>query len=401
AEHVVGSDREQIWLQEQPYWFDVREFLRLTQPFAEPGQPQQPINETDILRLTEGIRLYHGDFLANFKQPPSHTFAAWLEQEQRYWHQRAVYGLMVLINHATRHSQLAKATAYVRRLLEIDPYHEEAHGWLMSLLAHQQQRTEAVEHYHRYAQLIQREPGGKVEPELSKLYQEIRNGGLPQLLVGEQHELAGVARVAPHWQTVPTPLTPLIGRAQLLAQLTHYLHTPSIRLLTLTGMGGVGKSRVALAVALAESTKASLFRDGVTYIPLEPPTNRGSAAGLSTQQSHALVTQAIAHALSFSSDMVNVPLERQIAAYLHQRQQLLIVDHFEAFIESTPFLLTLLEAATAVKLFVVSREVLQAPGELVVQMAGLPWRLDPEEDSPEEDNAEEDARGDTARGDPG
>jgi DNA-binding SARP family transcriptional activator/predicted ATPase len=373
---VVGSNRELVWLKEQPYWFDVHEFQRLTQAISQRESRQRSHSATDILRLAEGLRLYHGDFLANFKQPQSPVFAGWLEQEQRYWQQRAVLGLTVLIDHAVQQAQLPKATAYARRLLELDPYNEEAHGQLMRLLAHQQQRTEALEQYNRYAQLVKLEPGGKIEAELTALYQQIRNGGLPTLLMGETIKLpAEVRTTQPPLRTIPTPMTPLIGRTHLLEQLTHYLHNPSVRLITLTGEGGVGKSRVALALALAESAQDDFFIDGVSYVLLEPPAASSSGAANSAQQSCAIVAKAIAHALQLMPDVVNVPLEQQIGRYLEQRQLLLILDNFEATIESTPLLLNLLEMASTVKLLVVSRETLQAPGELVVQVEGLPWSI--------------------------
>src|SRR3982074_293968 len=81
---------------------------------------------------------------------------------------------------------------------------------------------------------------------------------------------------------LPVPLTPLIGREREVAEICALLHDPHVRLLTLVGMGGVGKTRLAIAVA---QTQLEEFGDGVCFVPL---------AAISD---HARVIPAIAEAL--------------------------------------------------------------------------------------------------------
>ncbi len=367
----VCSSREAVWLNAQPYWFDVHEFERLTQMVVQAESPVRHVDATALLRLAEGIRLYHGVFLANFKQPQSHNFTAWLEQEQRVLHQRATIALTILVDDAIQSAQLAKATAYVRRLLELDPYHEKAHGHFMRLLAHQQQWAAAIEHYQTYVHLVTKELGTTVEEEITTLYRQIRSGVLPALGSGTP---AGIVAQPydpkPRAYQLPNPVTPLIGQRLLLSQLEDYVQNPTVRLITLTGLGGTGKSRVALA--LATQVKAT-FTDGVCYVPLEQWIESSRKGLLSEEQCYAALVQTTVEALQLAATAVEITLDQQICTYLHDRNLLLLFDSFDYVVEGAAFLLKLLQAAPSVKIVVTSREVLQLPGELVIQIEGLAW----------------------------
>ncbi len=367
----LGSNRDVVWLTERPYWFDLHEFARLTEAITHNEGRWHQLAETDLLRFAEGIRLYHGDFLANFKQPQSRHFVAWMEHEQRLLHQRAISVLLALISHAITQAELAKATAYVRRLIEIDPANEEAHGQLIRLLAHQGQRTEAIEHYQSYRQLVHKELKTTVEDELTELYRQIRSGVLPALLLDTPAKVvtrAERSQLQPH--ALPNPVTPLLGRTLLLTQLNDYLHNPAVRLVTLTGLGGVGKSRVALAVA-AQAKRS--FQDQVYYVAVDQWRATAPRGALTDQQCYNMVVQATAETLTLATDTMGGALDQEICAKVRSRTLLLIFDGFETIVEGAAFLLKLLQEAPAVKILVASREILQLPGEMVIQIEGLPW----------------------------
>jgi predicted ATPase/DNA-binding CsgD family transcriptional regulator len=155
---------------------------------------------------------------------------------------------------------------------------------------------------------------------------------------------------------LPAELTPLIGREQEVDWLCDLLTRPEVRLLTLLGPGGVGKTRLALAVATHMQPH---FSDGVHFVPLAMIRDPG------------LVVPTLAQALHLQESR-GYSLLDQVQIALQDRHTLLVLDNFEHVVQTAPLLEELLLACPSLKILVTSRDVLHLRAERQFPVAPFP-----------------------------
>ena len=153
----------------------------------------------------------------------------------------------------------------------------------------------------------------------------------------------------------PSPLTRLVGREPELASIVRMLAEEGQRLVTITGPGGIGKSR--LAVAAAREVEAA-FPDGVVFVDLAPVLDA------------PLVIPAVADALGIR-DIGDRPLAEKLVAALGGRRLLLVLDNVEQVVEAAPELVAVL-GATSASVLGTSRILLRVRGEQNVPLGPLP-----------------------------
>ncbi|MBX3050625.1 MAG: XRE family transcriptional regulator [Caldilineaceae bacterium] len=168
---------------------------------------------------------------------------------------------------------------------------------------------------------------------------------LPELPPARRHNL-------------PVSLTPLFGRTQEETELTDLLTRPDGRLVTVTGPGGMGKSRLALAVG---SALLARFPDGVFWVALAP-----------LQQDEEMVT-AIAEAVDFPFQRDKRSPQQQLLDYLARKEMFLLLDNCEHLLDGMSLVGEVLAAAPHVKILATSRERLHLSGETVYGLAGIDY----------------------------
>ncbi len=210
----------------------------------------------------------------------------------------------------------------------------------------------------------------RVGAELEMILQALENGSYTPLpgkwVSGSQRFSAPTPAVGIAYNVnLPAQSTPFIGRTQELQAVSDLLRDPAVRLLTLLGAGGIGKTR--LAVAAAEHV-APAFPDGVTFVSLAPLTTAGA------------LIQTIGHALGMDFAQTLDP-RTQLLDYLRERTILLVMDSWDHMLAGLPVLAEILSSTQAVKVLATSRVKLNLQGETVLNIDGLDYPTLPEPDS--------------------
>jgi predicted ATPase/DNA-binding CsgD family transcriptional regulator len=148
-------------------------------------------------------------------------------------------------------------------------------------------------------------------------------------------------------QSLPSMVTALVGRGREIESVSDLLRRPAVRLVTLSGPGGVGKTRLALAVA--ERLRAE-YRDGIAFVPLQSTSHPD------------LLLSVIAQALAVR-EAGERPLFDLVADALRARELLLVLDNFEHLLAAGPRISDLLATCPDLTILVTSRAVLRLAGE--------------------------------------
>ena len=218
--------------------------------------------------------------------------------------------------------------------------------------------------------LYVKRPAPGMEPGLRRMLDEIRTeGGVAYKAFADAGELGGLllddlatllaerfgdaGRAGPGY-VIPSPVTALVGRDRDVGEVDGLLEGQDRRLVVLTGPGGVGKTRLALAVA---GRSSAYWADGVAFVDLSPVTDP------------RLVPEVIAAALGLVGQGREQPIDT-LGRRLAGRQMLIVLDNFEQVLDAAPVVAGLLQRAPRLHLLVTSRTVLRIRGE-------QEWRVDP------------------------
>jgi predicted ATPase/DNA-binding SARP family transcriptional activator len=300
--------------------------------------------------------LYRGDLLAGLVLA-ERPFEEWLTAERERLHELAIQGLGRLFayqQHAEAHEPAVQTGL---RLLALDPLQEPVYRAVMRLYARLGRWEAALRQYQLCVDALKREISAPPEAETTQLYQQILktrsvHPGRPE----ESRPTSGAA--IPPAATPPTNLP--ASSSELIAREAEMRDVVDLvtrhRLVTLTGAGGIGKTRLGLEVARHLLPD---FVDGVWFAELAPLSDPG------------LVPVSVAVALKLAlPDRAESP--ERVAAALGDKRLLLVLDNCEHVIDAAARMAeAVLRAAPHARIVATSREPLRAPGEYVYRVPSL------------------------------
>jgi predicted ATPase/DNA-binding SARP family transcriptional activator len=305
------------------------------------------------------LSLYAGPLLAEAGLDAGLGFEEWLLVKREQLHRQVMGALAALTANTLAQRDWQTAVKISSRQVALDPWREEAYQQLMQALVGQGQRTAALAIFEQCRELLWQELGVTPMPQTVTLYEQIKVSDLVQTR-DDDGETAVSSQPTALNHNLPTDLTPFIGREAILEKAAVHLANSDCRLLTLNGLGGIGKTRLSLQLA---RQMLGQYADGVWVVPL---------AGLPADCTDEQLETAVVSALPMMPGGA-LPLRQQLTNFLRQRHLLLILDNFEHILSSATRITHLLAAAPQVQCVVTSRQPLAVAGEWVLNVPPLSY----------------------------
>lgn len=356
---ILADTSSLAWNRAAAYWLDVDAFRAAAQ---------------DPARQAEAVALYGGDLLESI-------YEDWLFYPRERLRAAFLDCLLALLQRQRQAGDIAAALATAQRLLQHDPMREDVVREVMALRLEAGDRAGALAEYQRFERRLRAELQLSPMPETQALYDRIARQGMTNHATAGGDQPRPAPPAAPSQEpsglpptNLPAPVTAFIGREPELAALRRLLAAPhsDARLLTLTGPGGCGKSRLAQEFAARLYTDdPDAFPEGIFAVWLAPV----SAAGE--------VLRAIANVFGLV-EPYGQSLLQTLKTYLAAKRMLLVLDNFEHLLPAAPLLLDLLGAAPHLRILTTSRTLLRVYGEQEFAVHPLPLPDDPTRQAVEE-----------------
>jgi predicted ATPase/DNA-binding SARP family transcriptional activator len=289
----------------------------------------------DPALAARAAELYGGDLLAGHDDD-------WIVPRRTALRERQIELLSGLIENGRAGGERAVANRYVRQMLSLDPWREDAVRALIELRAESGDRAGALTAYTEFARKLQDELGIEPTALTTQVYENVR-------AVQATANVPGAA-ATPATNNLPSYLTSFVGREEELDALQSALSDR--RLVTLIGPGGVGKTRLAVEAA---RMFAHRFADGIRLVELAAIADDG------------LLPSVVAGAVGMLDSS-----ESGLASALRERKLLLVLDNCEHLPAVPRLVELLLQQCPDLRILATSREPLRVAGERIERIASLP-----------------------------
>ncbi|MBV9580927.1 MAG: hypothetical protein JO057_20290, partial [Chloroflexi bacterium] len=341
--YVTATRQTVAFDRTRPACIDVEEFR---------AELKVALGQDSPAGLETAIRLYRGEFLAGLTLAGATDFEVWLFALREELRAQYMQALRADVDSSLRREAWTNGITPARRLIAEEPWLEEAHRQLMLMLAHSGQRHAAIAQYHTCRRVLREELGVEPMPETTALFKRMR------------------AAISPPPHNLPTPSSILVGRHAEMRLLFGLLTDPDCQLITLTGIGGGGKTRLSLEVARAFASPSTTpaeqpFADGIVFVSLAET----SACGPDGPERGILATCAAA--LDLPTDGAVPELRDRLVEFLKSREMLLVLDNLEHLLAGASEINEVLRHAPHLKVLTTSRTPLHLEGERVLYVDGL------------------------------
>ena len=310
--------------------------------------------------LRQALDLYRNDFLTGFSIRDSRNFDEWLLFETEHLRERYKRGLATLIDYDQAQQSWHTAIDYAQKLVALDSWHEPAHHKLITLYAQSGQKVKAARQYERCVQILADELGIEPTAGTQALYQTIQQQtatiGASAVAPHPTNKTASKIKGAPPQHNLPIPPNRFVGREQELQEIGLILCNPHDKLITLLGLGGMGKSRLAVQAVRQNLDRIS---HRVCYLNLAP-----------LSQPERLLLK-ICEALGVKIERNTAETEAQLLLFLQNQPTLLILDQLEHLMAGVDLISRILGDSAHTKVLATSRERLNLQEEWVYQLQGL------------------------------
>ena len=298
--------------------------------------------------LSDAVKLYRNHFLTGFSLKDAPDFNEWaFAKSEDLRHQLSRALVMISEDHCAL-GQAEQAIPYARRLITLDPLNESSHRQLMQVYIQAGQHSAALKQYQACEQILRKELGIDPQQETRDLYKKIRKREIKPVQAEKQKEKSAPSH------NLPLQLSSFIGREKEQKAIAKLVS--SHRLVTLTGAGGIGKTRLSLKVG---EQLLDHFTHGVWFVEL------------ASLNDSALVPQALSIVFGIVERSESTLTEKLIY-FLQSKIVLLILDNCEHLIDACAQLTeTLLKNCPNLKILATSREALGLAGEALVQVPSL------------------------------
>ncbi|MBU1699038.1 MAG: tetratricopeptide repeat protein [Candidatus Eisenbacteria bacterium] len=341
-------------------WVDVSVFFDEVEAAAKRSKAAGEMPATRA-HCEKAAELYGDHFLAGFGLGDNFAFDEWLLFQEEKCRAALIRILKFLISIHEKQNQIDRAIDYAVRLLSLDFFNESVLRRLMALYALLGRRGAALNLFEKSERLFKKEMGMSLSAETTALRDKI---------VFENNRIktdSGRDRILTT-NFIESP-TPFLGREMELKKLHELFAMPQVRLLTLVGSGGVGKTRLATKVA---GEIAGKFIDGVHFVPLAAvdskeflvPSILKALGAPFYHRSEAKLKKAGLTTDHWKSLLYN---------FLREKQMLLVLDNLEQLVGSVDVIAGIIRQAPGVKVLGTSRERLHLQGEWVMDLQGLPY----------------------------
>jgi predicted ATPase/DNA-binding SARP family transcriptional activator/DNA-binding CsgD family transcriptional regulator len=338
SHYLTLQDDQVVLCPESTLWVDVETFEEAAR-IARRSQ--------DPAAYRTAVELYAGELL------PADRYEQWAETRRLELRGTFLSLLMELAGLYEERGEYGAGIESLGKALSEEPTREETHVSLIRLYALSGNKGEALAQYVQLEEVLARELGTEPSASSRALREEIAVGRFPlqeaPSFGSPPKKPSGAGR-----HNLPTPRTSFVGREREIVELKREL--AMTRLLTLTGVGGAGKTRLALEVA---RDLAGAYQDGVWLVELAP-LSEGT-----------LVPQAVARAMKIR-EQPGRPLADTLTEALHKKATLLVLDNCEHLADPVAHLAdTLLDSCSHLRVLTTSRETLEVEGGVVWRVSSL------------------------------